>query len=588
MSLIPILRSLGKKVCLIVLLWGVFVMNMSSQAQVRSADPLAEKIRELALEYQNKKAQGYDVNEVEETLRHIREARERGDRQEFIRLLKKAETQLKEAKSPAEQPVLPVKQAEKTSNQGAIYLDQGPWPMYCHDPQHTCRSPYEGLTEPPTKPKWKFNSPGGHGISSPTVIGSNGRVYTGTWKNDLFLKDKAKGHSGTLCALSPKGSLDWLHDSDRGSLLASAIESSPLLTSDGKIIYGKDDGHVYAVTSRGELVWDFACDDPFKPEAPYDDNEQVIPSPVIGKDGTLYVCSHWGNVYNPTVVREMSRRIPRIKELGIKPVKKPLWGKLYAINVQTGSRKWVYDPSLDSPSHKRVMWGSPAIGDDGTIYFTCYDGNSYNGYLYALNPAGIKKWRFPKNDGEKIDALQSSPSIGRDGTIYVGSFGGKNKARLFALNPDGSLKWSYEVAENRITSTPGIGPDGTIYVGAHNWGFLFNPNMSVKGHMYAIEDSRNGPKLKWKFEVEYGVLAPPAIDSRGNIFFGTDGDPLIKGKTGDFHLYALNHQGQKLWSYPLKGSVYSPPVIDRDGTIYVGTTMGDAALYAFGPKRGKE
>ena len=92
MSLIPILRSLGKKVCLIVLLWGVFVMNMSSQAQVRSADPLAEKIRELALEYQNKKAQGYDVNEVEETLRHIREARERGDRQEFIRLLKKAET----------------------------------------------------------------------------------------------------------------------------------------------------------------------------------------------------------------------------------------------------------------------------------------------------------------------------------------------------------------------------------------------------------------------------------------------------------------------------------------------------------------
>ncbi|MBW2324225.1 MAG: PQQ-like beta-propeller repeat protein, partial [Deltaproteobacteria bacterium] len=114
----------------------------------------------------------------------------------------------------------------------------------------------------PVKPKWTFTSPGGHGISSPTAIGDDGKLYVGTWKNRQFKRSKMKGHSGTLCSLFPDGTLDWMHDSERGSLLASGVESSPLLLSDGKIIFGKDDGHVYALNLKGEVIWDFSCDDP--------------------------------------------------------------------------------------------------------------------------------------------------------------------------------------------------------------------------------------------------------------------------------------------------------------------------------------
>ena len=562
-------KALKISLVLFMVALGVFIIS-GAFAQIKNDDPEINKLRQLILDYRNKKAQGCDTSEIEGTFRSLMGAKERGEWNRFTQLLKRLETQLRKVKPPPEKPA-----------KGATLLDKSPWPMYCHDPQHTCRSPYKGLTYKPVKQKWTFTSPGGHGICSPAAIGSDGTLYVGTWKNKHFARDKMKGHSGVLYALMPNGSLIWQHDSNRGSLLASAIESAPLLTSDGKIIYGKDDGHVYALNSKGELLWDFSCDDIFDPEKPFDDNEQVIPSPVLGPDGTLYICSHWGNVYNPMVMRELAKRIPSIKKFGIKPSKKPLWSKVYAIDIKTGSRKWVYDPSLDFFPVKRVIWGSPAVGDDGIIYFGAYD--KWNkGYLYALYPNGTKKWRFSKNDGRKIDALQSSPSIGRDGTIYIGSFGGKNKAKLYAINPDGSLKWSYEILENRITSPPGIGPDGTIYVGSHNWGFFFNRNMSKRGHLYALKDQGHKPKLKWKFDVEYGIGAPLAIDSQGSVFFGTNCDPFICGRLGDYHIYALNHKGEKLWKYPLKGRVFSSPVIDNDGTVYVGTTQSDAKLYALG------
>jgi outer membrane protein assembly factor BamB len=54
---------------------------------------------------------------------------------------------------------------------------------------------------------------------------------------------------------------------------------------------------------------------------------------------------------------------------------------------------------------------SPAIGDDGTIYFGSADTN-----LYAINPDGTRKWAFAA-----IDLINSSPAIGADGSIYFGA-----------------------------------------------------------------------------------------------------------------------------------------------------------------------
>ena len=56
--------------------------------------------------------------------------------------------------------------------------------------------------------------------------------------------------------------------------------------------------------------------------------------------------------------------------------------------------------------------------------------------------------------------MYSSPAIGSDGTIYVGS----DYDDLYAINPDGSIKWEFNAGRGRVDSSPTIGSDGTIYV----------------------------------------------------------------------------------------------------------------------------
>src|SRR4030043_384844 len=71
----------------------------------------------------------------------------------------------------------------------------------------------------------------------------------------------------------------------------------------------------------------------------------------------------------------------------------------------------------------------PAIGADGTIYIGCFDDN-----LYAVNPDGSQRWSF-----NTTGPVTSSPAIGAAGTTYVGC----NDRNLYAINPDGSQKWGF-------------------------------------------------------------------------------------------------------------------------------------------------
>jgi len=58
------------------------------------------------------------------------------------------------------------------------------------------------------------------------------------------------------------------------------------------------------------------------------------------------------------------------------------------------------------------------------------------GYSSYAGPSnGILKWQFTLNNGGMCDC---SPAISGDGTIYIPS--GSNA--FYALNPDGSLKWT--------------------------------------------------------------------------------------------------------------------------------------------------
>ena len=95
----------------------------------------------------------------------------------------------------------------------------------------------------------------------------------------------------------------------------------------------------------------------------------------------------------------------------------------------------------------------PSISSDGTIYIGSFDDK-----LYAINPNGTLKWKYSTGS-----YLKSSPVIGSDGTIYLGSW----DYNLYALSSNGILKWKYTAGDS-ITSSPAIGSDGTLYFGCYD------------------------------------------------------------------------------------------------------------------------
>jgi len=238
-------------------------------------------------------------------------------------------------------------------------------------------------------------------------------------------------------------------------------------------------------------------------------------SSAIGDDGTLY----YGG----------GRAIYRAKD----PKKVP-GGMFFAVNPD-GSKKWEF--ALDD-----VVFSSPALAEDGTVYFGSEDHR-----LYALGPKGKKKWTF--TTGGRVT---SSPAIGRDGTVYVGS----GDKKLYAVSADGKKEWAFKTGD-RIISSPAIASDGTIYIGSDDH------------KLYAIDP--DGTR-RWAFTTEGPVFRAPTIGSDGTIYVGSN--------EGPGYLYAINPDGTEKWRFKSDGPVGYSPVVGSDGTIYAG---GGQELYAVHP-----
>jgi outer membrane protein assembly factor BamB len=246
-------------------------------------------------------------------------------------------------------------------------------------------------------------------------------------------------------------------------------------------------------------------------------------SPVIGSEGTIYLPV--GMLNTDTV------------------------GHLYAINPD-GTEKWRIQLDI-LPSST-----TPAIGLDGTIYV---HGNGDGGNLvaieklHAITPAGVITWTFEFNGGKSIftGKVQSSPSVGLDGTIYVGSM----DTNLYALNPDGTIKWARSPSISSIHSSPAVASDGTVYI--HD-----------QSGLYAYSSSGTE---KWRTEINVsGADGSPSIGSDGTIYLAHAGTDI---------LYAVNPDGTVRWQYTLGFHPESSPAIASDGTIYI----GDDGLYGLSP-----
>ncbi|MEK7450092.1 MAG: PQQ-binding-like beta-propeller repeat protein, partial [Planctomycetota bacterium] len=182
-------------------------------------------------------------------------------------------------------------------------------------------------------------------------------------------------------------------------------------------------------------------------------------------------------------------------------------------------------------------------------YFGTITGTT--GYLYAINADGSLKWSF--NAGSPIN---SSPAIGPDGAIYFSTTGGQ----VYARNSDNSAKWGpVNVGGNINFSSPVIHPNGnTLYICRDAGG--------LGGRIYALA-TNNGSSL-WgaPYATPQLIRATPALGQGGGVLYVGD----IGG-----NLYAVDtSNGTNWWSsnpiFPT--GFYSSPLVDVNNYIYLGAT----------------
>ncbi len=313
-----------------------------------------------------------------------------------------------------------------------------PWPMYCHDSQHTGRS---GSSPSRLLPQvlWRYQA--SNPVYGTGVVSQGQLVVLSTFPGPLLALDAwtgeqkwnitgafhmALGDDGNIYASDDKPSFFCASLSDGKKLWEFFPTDDPgfknsytQIGPDGTLYFGSHNGRVYAIHASGALKWSMTTPAPIRD------------SPVISADGQVLV---FGS--NDTFI--------------------------YAVSAPDGQLLWKFRTGA-------AAWNTPAMGLDDVVYVPSLDG-----VFYAIYRNGTLKWSHAN------DITYTTPAIAQDGVVFAG---GQN---LYAFGTiSGSLKWKVPLA----STTPAIGADGTLFVGS------FGANCS-----FAV-DSSTGEVL-WTFKFD--------------------------------------------------------------------------------------
>lgn len=222
------------------------------------------------------------------------------------------------------------------------------------------------------------------------------------------------------------------------------------------------------------------------------------------------------------------------------------FGSLPVLAQTDGAVRWAFS-TLSSSTAGNIL-SSPAVAGDGTVCVGVEIGSASSttpgGRLFAIRPDGSLRWSFSTSDW-----IDSTPAIASDGTIYFGCWDGN----LYALRSDGTLKWQFAIG-SFVSASPALAADGTIYLGSGN------------GTLSAVAPDGT---LKWSYPAADWIDSSPAINAAdGTIYFGS----------WDHHVYALRRDGSEKWRYATGDNIVASPAIGADGTVYVASR--DQSLYA--------
>jgi outer membrane protein assembly factor BamB len=275
---------------------------------------------------------------------------------------------------------------------------------------------------------------------------------------------KTPGEAGTgalhLYSLAPDGSYRWsvLVDPDAHYMGTS----NPAVAADDTVYVGSADG-LHAFQPDGTESWHFTG------------TGRVMNAPIIDPDGNVYFAAMRRDLWEFSVVsvtasgalRWSTRLPPATNQTGISsPAFSVDHSSIFVANgvevcrldTATGEIAWQFRP----PSISGEFRASPAVDDSDNVYIGSKGGPW--GTLYAIRGDGSGLlWE------RKIGAdIYGTPALGDDGTIYFGSefTYTQESLRLHALDiATGAPRWSVGLDGDVTWSAPALTPDGTLYIG---------------------------------------------------------------------------------------------------------------------------
>ena len=438
----------------------------------------------------------------------------------------------------------------------AVFAQDGDsWLMKGHDSRRTGQSLTNGPRSVDQSRTWSVEAPAGYVLNVGASVDENG-AYFGSWG---LLREDSLGRD--------------------------------------RRFWDKSDGKVYGFGLDGAPLW----------------NDGILDLDLVPmcyefegreRDGNdLFWCGAFNtynvSFYNGTVEGQAA----------IDPIRGLMYvgrgdGKLYALEPKKGEIAWrfvTFNPMIpDDPDGGGEVVTSPLIGNDGTVYFATWaEGANETNAIYAVNPDGSLKWRWPSDSSLRYRFF-ASPALSDDGsTVYFATFltdttDESQVGLLYAFNTElpqntadsERLKWELPLSADGkfvYTTTLAVGLDGTIYGGG---AAVDEKNIPL---IYAVNETNNGSaaELKWQtpyVELEDGsnfVLGVALRESEGvleRLYVTTAnfGTPLANFKQ-EGKVYALAPAtGSVLASYdpsddvPAAQGGINSPAIGADGTVYVG------------------
>lgn len=247
-------------------------------------------------------------------------------------------------------------------------------------------------------------------------------------------------------------------------------------------------------------------------------------------------------------------------------------GKVYALDLKSGEKKWEY--KVDSG-----FSASPAVRD-GLIFIGDYDGT-----FYCLDNQGKLKWKHA-TEAE----INSSANFYKENVLF-----GSQDATLYCLNmKTGEVAWSYQIMD-QIRCTPTVVEDRCFVAGCDARLHIVDlkegkgvtavdidgPTMVtpavVGDSTYFGTEQGTAFSINWKKAVKNWDVK---IDERGDSIRSSpaiteigDNKVMIFG-TRSKKIYAVDlKNGHRIWSYTTKSMVDSSPVATKD-RVFFGTDRG--------------